>query len=94
MVAHLGGGITVSAHRRGKVIDGTHGLSEGPFTPQRTGSLPLLDIIRLCFSGTASPQEVEKQLPSRGGVFSYLGTYDMKAVEKDARDVMPMLTSF
>ncbi len=86
VVAHLGGGITVSAHRRGKIIDGTHGLSEGPFTPQRTGSLPLLDIIRLCFFTTASAEEVQRQLLSRGGVFSYLGTYDMKAVEKDARD--------
>jgi len=81
VVAHLGGGITVSAHRYGRIMDGTHGLSEGPFTPQRTGSLPLLDLINLCFSREYSRHELERKLLSRGGIFSYLGTHDIKEVE-------------
>ena len=45
VVAHLGGGITIGAHRKSRIFYGTHGLSEGPFTPQRTGALPVLDLV-------------------------------------------------
>jgi butyrate kinase len=81
IVAHLGGGITIGAHRKGRIIDGTHGLSEGPFTPQRAGSLPVLDVIELCFFENASRLEVNKKLFGQGGAYSYLGTHDMVAVE-------------
>ncbi|MFH1350844.1 MAG: butyrate kinase [Pseudomonadota bacterium] len=82
IVAHLGGGITIGAHMKGRIIDGTHGLSEGPFTPQRTGALPLKKIIELCFSGRYSKDELVHMLFGQGGVFSYLGTHNIEAVEK------------
>ena len=82
IVAHMGGGITVGAHSGGKIIDSTHGLSEGPFTPQRTGMLPNLDLMDLCFSGTYSKEELRAMLLGRGGVFSYLGEQDMTKVEE------------
>jgi butyrate kinase len=81
VVAHLGGGITIGAHMNGHIVDGTHGLDEGPFTPQRTGALPLKKVIDLCFSGTYSKKELLSDLFSRGGVYSYLGTQDIRAVE-------------
>lgn len=81
VVAHLGGGITVGAHKKGSVIDCTHGLSEGPFTPERSGGLPTIDLINLAFSGEYSRDELEKQLVGRGGLFSYLGTTDAKKIQ-------------
>ncbi len=81
IVAHLGGGITMGMHCKGRIIDGTHGLSEGPFTPQRTGALPLKEIIKICYSGEHDQKGLERMLFSRGGVFSYLGTHSVKQVE-------------
>lgn len=81
IVAHLGGGITVGAHQKGRIIDGTHGLSEGPFTPQRTGSLPLQEVLKLCFSGQFTQEEINHRLFSQGGVYSYVGTHDIAAIE-------------
>ena len=81
IVAHIGGGITICAHKNGRIIDGTHGLNEGPFTPQRTGALPLQDLITLCFSEQFTQQEINRKLFGHGGVHSYLGTYDIAAVE-------------
>jgi len=63
------------------VIDGTHGLNEGPFTPQRTGTLPLQSIIKLCFSGKFTQNGLNHKLFGQGGVHSYLGTHDIAAVE-------------
>jgi len=82
VVGHLGGGITVCAHRDGKIIDGTHGLSEGPFTPQRTGSLPLKQVVDLCFSRRHKKDELLGLLLRQGGARSYLGTHDVKALER------------
>lgn len=81
IVAHLGGGITVCAHKNGRIIDGTHGLNEGPFTPQRTGTLPLQSIIELCFSGQFTQNGLNSKLFGQGGIQSYLGTHDIAAVE-------------
>ena len=85
VIAHLGGGITIVAYREGRIIDGSHGLSEGPFTPQRTGSLPLLDVLELCFSGQFTHKEVQSKLFTQGGVSSYLGTHNMVEVEQRAK---------
>jgi butyrate kinase len=82
IVAHLGGGITICAHRKGKIIDGTHGISEGPFTPQRSGALPLKSIIELCFSGRFKREELEARLMGHGGLVSYLGTHNIKEIEE------------
>ncbi len=83
IVVHLGGGITVGAHHKGRVIDVNQGLDgEGPFTPERSGTLPVGPLIRLCFSGKYSLKEVQKMNKGEGGLVSYLGTNDAAAVEK------------
>lgn len=81
IVAHMGGGITICAHKNGRIIDGTHGINEGPFTPQRTGALPLQDLITLCFSGQFTQKEINRKLFGQGGIHSYLCTHDIAAVE-------------
>ncbi|MDY6851047.1 MAG: butyrate kinase [Thermodesulfobacteriota bacterium] len=82
IVAHLGGGITIGAHLNGRIIDGTHGLSEGPFTPQRTGALPVRDLVNQCFSGEFTAEDMQRRLFSQGGVSSYLGTHDVAEIER------------
>lgn len=81
IVSHLGGGITICAHKKGRIIDGTHGLSEGPFTPQRTGTLPLQEVLSLCYSARFTEQKLSRRLFSQSGVQSYLGTHDIASVE-------------
>jgi len=81
IVAHLGGGITVGAHRRGKVVDVNNGLEEGPFSPERSGGLPVGDLVRLCFSGRYTEAEILRKIAGRGGLVAYLGTNDGQAIE-------------
>jgi butyrate kinase len=81
IVAHLGGGITIGAHRRGRVIDSTIGLGEGPMTPERAGALPTVDLLRFLESGRFSVSDLRRRLTSRGGVMAYLGTNDIRRVE-------------
>jgi len=81
VVAHLGGGITVGAHRQGRVIDCTHGLSEGPFTPERAGALPTIDLLDLVLSGKLDGKQVQRKLIGKGGLAAYLGTTDAQEVE-------------
>jgi butyrate kinase len=82
IVAHLGGGISVGAHRRGKVVDVNNALDgDGPFSPERAGSLPTGDLVRLCFSGDYSREEVLKLLQGGGGLVAYLGTTDGREIE-------------
>jgi butyrate kinase len=85
VVAHLGGGITVGAHCQGKVIDSTIGVGEGPLTPERTGTLPLMALIRLLESGQLSLADLRRKLTSEGGLLAYLGTSDMSQVETKIR---------
>ena len=83
IVAHMGGGISVGAHRRGKVIDVNNALTgDGPFSPERTGGLPLFSLIELCFSGRYTEEELKKTLVGEGGLAAYLGTSDGREVEK------------
>ncbi len=82
VVAHLGGGITVGAHRRGRVIDCTHGLGEGPFTPERAGSLPTQDLLEMAFSGKPDKKTLQGRLVGQGGLVAYLGTADAQRVEE------------
>lgn len=79
VVAHLGGGITVGAHLAGRVVDCTHGLSEGPFTPERVGGLPTLPLIELACSN--EKQTLQRRLVGEGGLMAYLGTKDAREVE-------------
>lgn len=89
IVVHLGGGITVGAHKKGRVVDVNQGLDgDGPYSPERSGTLPVGDLVRLCFSGKYTQKEVLKMIKGAGGMVAYLGTnsaYDveMKAMEGD-----------
>jgi butyrate kinase len=81
VVAHLGGGITVGAHQKGMVIDCTHGLEEGPFTPERAGSLPTGVLLDVAFSGKLDRKQLMGRLVGQGGLFAYLGTNDDEKVQ-------------
>lgn len=81
IVAHMGGGITVGAHRRGKCIDVNNGLDgEGPFSPERAGTLPAADLVRLCFSGKWSEAELLSRIAGQAGLVAWLGTSDVREV--------------
>jgi butyrate kinase len=83
IVVHLGGGITIGAHSKGRVIDVNQGLDgEGPFTPERSGTLPVGELARLCFSGKYTQKEVLTMIKGGGGLVAYLGTNDAYEVEK------------
>lgn len=83
VVAHMGGGITVGAHRYGRVIDVNDAMAgEGAFTPERSGSVPAVPLIRMCFSGEYTETELVDKVIKNGGVQGYLGTNDMRSVEK------------
>lgn len=83
VVAHLGGGISVGAHRQGRFIDANNGLDgEGPFSPQRSGSLPPGPLIELCFSGRYTKAELKQLNKGRGGLVDHLGTPDLREVER------------
>jgi butyrate kinase len=89
IVAHLGGGITVGAHRKGCYIDVNNGLDgEGPFSPQRSGSLPPGQLIDLCFSGKYTKAQLKLLNKGRGGLLDLLDTADLREVERrvDAGD--------
>lgn len=81
IVAHMGGGITCCAIRKGKMIDVNHGLSEGPFSPERAGSVPTLELMEMCFSGKYAKQEIRQKLVGQGGLVAYLGTNSALRVE-------------
>lgn len=83
IVVHLGGGITVGAHQKGRVIDVNQGLDgEGPFSPERSGTLPVGELVKFCYSGKYSLKEVQKMVKGEGGLVAYLGTNDASLVEK------------
>ncbi len=83
IIAHLGGGISVGAHRKGKVVDVNNALNgDGPFTPERSGGLPAWDLVKLSISGQYTKDEIKKMITGKGGVVAYLGTNDMREVEK------------
>jgi butyrate kinase len=83
IVAHMGGGISIGAHRRGLYIDVNDGLDgEGPFTPQRSGSLPVSALIELCFSGRYTKEELKRLNKGQGGLIDLLGTADLRALEQ------------
>ncbi len=87
IIAHLGSGISVGAHKKGRVIDVNNGLDgDGPFGPERSGTLPTGALVRYCFESGKSIGEVQKMLAGEGGLFAYLGYKDASKVEKLARD--------
>lgn len=81
VVAHLGGGVSVSAHHYGRVIDVNNALNgEGPFSPERAGTAPARQLADLCFSGKYTHREIRKMLNGRGGLLAYLGTTDVENI--------------
>lgn len=83
IIAHMGGGISVGAHKHGRVVDVNNCLDgEGPFSPERSGSLPVGDLAKLCFSGKYTLDEIKKKINGKGGFVAYLNTNDARDVEK------------
>jgi butyrate kinase len=83
IVAHLGGGISVGAHRKGYVVDVNNALNgEGPFSPERAGGVPTEGLVKMCYSGKYTMDEVMKRLVGRGGLVAYLKTNDAREVER------------
>lgn len=81
VVAHLGGGISVSAHHHGRVVDVNNALNgEGPFSPERAGTIPARQLVDLCFSGKYTQAEIRKLLNGKGGLLAYLGTTDVQTI--------------
>jgi len=85
IVAHMGGGITVGAHCGGRVVDVNNGLDgDGPFTPERTGSLPAGGMVSLCFRSGKSEEEIRRMIKGGGGVVAYCGTNDVRELVRRA----------
>lgn len=84
VIAHLGSGISVSAHRKGRMVDVNNANNEGPFSAERCGGLPASLLVDLCYSGRFGHQEMKDMIIRQGGVFAYLGTKDMAGVEHRA----------
>jgi len=87
IVAHLGGGCSTSVHICGRIVD-IFADDEGTFSPERAGAVPCIELVKLCYSGKFSQQEMVRQLKGSGGLAAYLGTNDAKEVERriDAGD--------
>ena len=85
IAAHLGSGISIVAHQKGQMIDGSGGRSDGPFSPERSGGLLAYPLIELCYSGKYTREELVNKVSNTGGMYDYLGTKDMQEIE--AREV-------
>jgi butyrate kinase len=81
IVAHLGSGISVSAHQNGRMIDATNSREEGAFSTERAGGVPAMQLLDLCFAGKYTKKQIETMLCLDGGLQSYLGTKDLAEVE-------------
>jgi len=81
VVAHLGGGVSLNVHEKGKIVDIVSD-DEGPFSPERAGRVPCRELIELCYSGKFDKNTMRKKLRGNGGLKAYLGTMDAREVEK------------
>jgi butyrate kinase len=83
IIVHMGGGISVGAHRKGRIIDVNNGLNgDGPMSPERSGGLPVGQLVDLCFSGKFTKAEICRKIKGKGGLTGYLGTCDAIEIEK------------
>ena len=81
IICHMGGGISVAAHEHGRAIDANNALDgEGPFSPERAGSLPAADLIRLCYSGKYTEKQLLKRIAGQAGLTAHLGTNNMREI--------------
>ena len=95
VICHMGGGVTISLHRDGRVIDTSHGLGgDGPITPERAGCCPPYPLIDMCFSGKYTKEEIKKKLIGHGGAVAYFGTNDMRVVVQRAKEGIPEYVVF
>lgn len=94
VIAHLGGGISIGAQKKGKIIDVNNANDEGPFSAERTGELPVGEVVRMCFSGEYTQKELKNLFTKKGGLIAYLNTNDLRVAyelaQKDehAREVI------
>ena len=87
IICHMGGGISVAAHDHGRAVDANNALDgEGPFSPERAGSLPAVDLIRLCFSGKYNEKQLLKRIAGKAGLNAHLGTADVREVLRRIED--------
>ncbi|MCX7653215.1 MAG: butyrate kinase [Fervidobacterium sp.] len=86
VIAHLGSGISVAPFEKGRMIDVNNANDEGPFSVERTGELPVGDVVKLCYSGKYTKDEIKKMFIGRGGLAAYLGTNDLREAFKLAED--------
>jgi len=82
IIAHLGGGISVAPHRKGKMVDVNNANNEGPYSVERCGTLPCSQLVKLCYSGKYTEKEMHAKILKEGGLFAYLGTKDAREAEK------------
>lgn len=82
IVAHLGSGISIVAHNKGKMVDGSGGRTDGPFSPERCGGLPTYPLIELCYSGKYTRNEMVDKVSKFAGMYDYLGTKDLIEIEE------------
>ena len=87
VIAHLGGGISVSAHRQGRMVDVNQALDgTGPFSPERVGGLPFGDVLRMAFSGKHTYEQLFRRMTRQGGLLAHLGTTNAIEVEERIRE--------
>ena len=87
IICHMGGGISVAAHDHGRAVDANNALDgEGPFSPERAGSLPAADLIRLCFSGKYNEKQLLKRIAGKAGLNAHLGTNNVKEIIQRIED--------
>lgn len=87
IICHMGGGISVAAHDHGRAVDANNALDgEGPFSPERAGSLPAVDLIRLCFSGKYNEKQLLKRIAGKAGLNAHLGTADVREILRRIED--------
>ena len=84
IIVHLGSGVSIAAHRKGRAIDGGAGRVDGAFSPERSGGLPTYPLIQLCYSGKYTYEEMVAKVSFKGGMYDYLKTKDMQEIERMA----------
>ncbi len=83
LVAHLGGGISLGVHKQGRIVDVNNVLDgDGPFSPERSGGLPVGSLVDMCFSGKYTKDEIMRKIVGNGGLTAYLGTNDGREVQR------------
>ncbi|MDR2528637.1 MAG: butyrate kinase [Synergistaceae bacterium] len=80
VVAHMGGGVSVVAHSRGRIIDTSNGTDCGPFSPSRAGGLPVGEVAKLCYSGHCTEESLKRRFAGKAGLLAYVGTSDVREV--------------